>query len=629
MEKRTDLTLRSKKSGVCMRQTARKSIIIAASVVVLSVIVLAAHWPALKSEAVFFDDGEYLVQNRLVKNPSWFSARRFLTEVLEPSTVRGYYHPLAMISLMFDYAVGGRVDYLMPFHRTSLCLHVANVLLVVVLFYLLFGRYLPALIIGILFGLHPLNADSVVWIAERKTVLAGFFTLCSIVLYLLFTKSGKKRFFLPSVAAYILAVMSKPTSIMLPFLLLLLDFWPLRRTSKRTLVEKIPFFIIFLAAGAVIFASQDRAANVTVPFDAPLVQVPMLLCHNIGFYLFKAIWPVGISAYYPFPEPFEFSHPSVVAGLIGTAVVFIALALSVRKTYALITGWLFFFVAILPAMGVLSFTDVIVANRFMYLPILGFLLPTGLFLRWLLYDRRTGLSLTLRWILTAAVVVVLVCSQFRATFNYLRNWQDGEKLYRYMISVSPHSAKLYNNLGNVLPDGDIEAKIRCYEKAIALDANQVRAYINLGNVYGRIGRADEAIDYYKKALMAPPDQAVRYYIGYYNLGLTYAEKGDFKRAIACYEEAIRLKGDFVLGYEYWAVALANLGKIDEAIDKLSAILRIEPTNVKACCNIGILLEQQGKVDEAISQYRRALEINPGDNKARELLEAASKRQKIR
>ncbi len=608
-----------------MQQTARKFVIIAGSVIVLSVIVAAAYWPALQSEAVFFDDDEYLVRNRLVKEPSWSSAKQFLTEVLEPSTVRGYYHPLAMISLMLDYAVGGRVDYLMPFHRTSLCLHVANTLLVVVLFYLLFGRYLPALIIGLLFGLHPLNADSVVWIAERKTVLAGFFTLCSIVLYLLSAKSGKKRFLLLSAAAYVPAVMSKPTSIMLPFLLLLLDFWPLRRMSKRTLAEKIPFFIIFFGAAAVIFVSQDRAADVTVPFDAPLVQVPMLLCHNIGFYLFKAVWPVGISAYYPFPEPFEFSHPSVVSGLIGTAVVFTALALSVRKTRALITGWLFFFVAILPAMGVLSFTDVIAANRFMYLPILGFLLPVGSFLRWFLYDRRGGFSLTLRWILTAAVVVVLSCLQFRATFNYLRNWRDGERLYRYMISVSPHSAKLYNNLGNALPDGDVEEKIRCYDKAIALDANNVRAYINLGNVYSRLGRADEAIECYKKALTMPPDPAVRYYIGYYNLGVTYAEKGDFKRAIACYKEAIRLKGDFVLAYERWAVALANLGRFDQAIDKLRAILRIQPTNVKACCNIGILLEQQGKINEAIEQYRRALQINPDDSRAGELLEAAGER----
>jgi len=619
--------VRAKESGVYMRRTARKSVIIAGSVIVLSVIVVAAYWPALKSDAVFFDDDEYLVRNRLVKEPSWASAKQFLTEVLEPSTVRGYYHPLAMISLMLDYAAGGRVDYLMPFHRTSLCLHVANMLLVVVLFYLLFGRDLPALIIGLLFALHPLNADSVVWIAERKTVLAGFFTLSSIVLYLLLAKSGKKRFLLPSAAAYLLAVMSKPTSIMLPFLLLLLDFWPLRRMSKRTLAEKIPFFIIFLAAGAVIFVSQDRAADVTVPFDAPLVQVPMLLSHNIGFYLFKAVWPVGISAYYPFPEPFEFSHPSVVSGLIGTAVIFIVLALSVRKTRALITGWLFFFVAILPAMGVLSFTDVIAANRFMYLPILGFLLPVGSFLKWFLYDWRGGFSLTLRWVLTAAVVVVPACLQFRATFNYLRNWQDGVKLYRYMITVSPHSAKLYNNLGNALPDGDVEEKIRCYEKAIALDANNVRAYINLGNVYSRLGRADEAVECYKKALTIPPDPSVRYYVGYYNLGVTYAEKGDFKRAIACYKEAIRLKSDFVPAYERWAVALANLGRLDEAVDKLRAILRIHPTNVKACCNIGIVLEQQGKIDEAIEQYRRALQINPGDTKAGELLEAAEAKQK--
>ena len=134
-------------------------------------VVMAVHWPALSAEALFFDDDMYLINNRLVQNPSWESAGRFLTEVLEPSTVYGYYQPLTMISLMVDRAIGGRNDYLMPFHRTSLLLHAANTALVIVLLYMLFGQVWAAAGVGLLFGLHPMTVETIPWVGERKTLL--------------------------------------------------------------------------------------------------------------------------------------------------------------------------------------------------------------------------------------------------------------------------------------------------------------------------------------------------------------------------------------------------------------------------------------------------------------------------
>jgi len=191
--------------------------------------VAAAHWPALSAQALSFDDHEYMAENPLVQNPGWSSARRFLTEVLEPSTIGGYYQPLNMISLMLDYALGGRPDNLLPFHRTSLALHMANTALVIVLLYLLFGRAWVAAGVGLLFGLHPMTVETITWVGERKTLLAAFFALWSLIIYVYFTRKGNWKLYFGCMVMYVLALMSKPTSLPLPAAMLLMDYWPLGR----------------------------------------------------------------------------------------------------------------------------------------------------------------------------------------------------------------------------------------------------------------------------------------------------------------------------------------------------------------------------------------------------------------
>ena len=153
-------------------------------IVIVCALVAVTHWPALSAKAAFFDDDQYLLDNILVQNPGWRSAKRFLSEVLEPTTVEGYYQPLAMISLMTDYKAGGRENYFMPFHRTSLMLHIANTALAILLLYLLFGHIWSAAAIGLLFGLHPMVIEPIAWIGERKTLLAAFFALWSLILLL-------------------------------------------------------------------------------------------------------------------------------------------------------------------------------------------------------------------------------------------------------------------------------------------------------------------------------------------------------------------------------------------------------------------------------------------------------------
>ncbi|MHC4498932.1 MAG: hypothetical protein ACYS21_07445, partial [Planctomycetota bacterium] len=268
-------------------------------IVVLLVLLLAvaicvtlAHWPTLSAQASSFDDEQYLHKNPLVQNPSWNSTWRFLSELLAPSTVGGYYQPLAMISLMLDYAMGGRSDNLLQFHVTSLCLHVLNTSLIIILLYMLFGKVWPAMIVGLLFGVHPMTVEPISWVSERKTLLASFFALWCLILYVRSVqKRGSRTLFGTSIAMYVLALMSKPTTTMVPILLLLLDFWPLRRLSKRAFMEKLPLFVIMIIFVFITVISQGRTASVIMPTEYNPTRIPLILCHNIIFYPYKIIWP--------------------------------------------------------------------------------------------------------------------------------------------------------------------------------------------------------------------------------------------------------------------------------------------------------------------------------------------------
>jgi hypothetical protein len=201
-------------------------------IIIVCILVFAAHLPALSAQAIIIDDDQYLTKNVLVQNPGWVSAGRFFAEVLEPSTVQGYYQPLTMLSLMGDYILGGRPYNLKPFHRTSLLLHMANTALVIVFLYLLFGHAWIAAGMGLLFGLHPMTVECVAWISQRKTVLSAFFALWSLILYVCFARSRSWKFYAGCLIMYVLALMSKPTAIPLPVLMLLLDYWPLNRLNR-------------------------------------------------------------------------------------------------------------------------------------------------------------------------------------------------------------------------------------------------------------------------------------------------------------------------------------------------------------------------------------------------------------
>ena len=382
-------------------------------------VVLAVHWPTLSAQALSSDDSQYLVHNFLVRNPSWTSARIFLTEVLSPSTVGGYYQPMPMISLMFDYALGGRTDNLFVFHCTALTLHILNTALVITLLYLLFESTWIAAATGLLFGIHPMTIESVVWVSERKTLLAALFSFSSLVFYVRYARSKDWKLYLGCFVAYVFALMSKPTSTPLPILLLLLDFWPLKRLSLRAVFEKLPFFAIGFASAIITYFSQSGTSTVGLPSERGLMPIALVICHNIFFYPFKILWPVNVFSYYAYPSPFSLSNPLLLAAVIGSFLIVLLLIISLRRTRAILTGLLIFFIAVLPTMQVIGFSNVIASDKFAYIPSIGFLMLLAAFAGWLC-SRNSSLISN---ITVSVLVVILAGAEAVATRHYLGYWR--------------------------------------------------------------------------------------------------------------------------------------------------------------------------------------------------------------
>ena len=356
-------------------------------------------------KGLVFDDGQYVTKNVLVQNPGWASTKRFFVEVFTPSTVTGYYQPLTMVSLMFDSALGGREDNLLPFHCTSLALHVANTALVIVLLYLLFRNIWIAAAVGLLFGVHPMTVESVTWISDRKTLLAAFFAFWSLLFYILFTRTAAKKYYVACLIAYLLALLSKPTSTFLPFVMLLMDYWPLNRFSRKSVLEKVPFFVLFGVFSVITFVSQVSAAGGSLPGQEQhgLLNPLFIICHNIVFYPLKMLWPVNLSSHYTYPRPFAISNPKVLADVVAAIILIILLVVSLRWTRVALTGSLIFFIAILPTMQIIKFSEVIASDKFAYLPSLGVLMMLASFLLWLYNSKpRRALVISIVILLLAA-----------------------------------------------------------------------------------------------------------------------------------------------------------------------------------------------------------------------------------
>jgi tetratricopeptide (TPR) repeat protein len=402
--------------------------------------------------------------------------------------------------------------------------------------------------VAALFALHPLRVESVAWVAERKDVLSGFFGLLALIGYTVYAQAqiakgpgqpfAFSRAYWLAWVAFVLGLMSKPMLVSWPFVLLLLDYWPLGRVKPgcvgRLLLEKIPFFAVAAAAGIVTWLVQQRGGATEMIQNISLAARGENALISYCRYLGKIFWPTDLAVLYPYPGNWPMLDVLLAGGFLAGLTI---LLIWRRRQYPfMLFGWLWFLGTLIPVIGLVQVGLQSMADRYTYLPSLGVLMavvwgagaltPSGR--RW-----------TLLWA-AAGATAVAICMGL--TWKQLQYWQDSETLFWRALAVTPNNYVAHNNLAHaLLESGQLAGAIRQYQEVIRLRPDDAKAHYNLGTVLGMNGQFDEAILQIQEAVRLKPNDADTHN----NLGLAFQNKGLIVEAILQFQEAIRLKPDDV------------------------------------------------------------------------------------
>lgn len=568
------------------------------------------HLPVLDAQAICLDDRPCLFGNPTLENPSWRSVGVVFREVFESPYVKGYYEPLTLVSLMLDVAAGGRADNLRPFHVTSLALHLLNVALLIVLLHMLFRRPWLAAGVGLLFGVHPLGVEPVAWVWERKTLLSAFFTLWCLILYLRYVRRPCAGVYLGLAGAFVLSLLAKPTGTPLPALLLLLDYWPLRRLGKQAFVEKVPLFVIAFASSIVTLISTVRNCAVTLPNQNLLLDLPLKICYLIPFYLGKMLWPVHLSSIYAMPEPMALSHPLVLTGAVITLSLLVDLVISLRWTRAPAVGMLFFVVALSPMLGAVQYSWVAASDKYLYIPAIGLLIALTWMLQRLSGEKRGVARLHWRPIAVGAMVAGAAVPLAWGTRQYLDVWQTSARHRLHIVQLAPDSPYAQLGYGCWLAEArQYDEAIKYYTRAMELKPDYVEAYCERGAVLGMHKHYEQAIQDFNKALQLNPGLAEIYR----QRGNCHRGLGDLQIAYHDLSVAIHLHPELIAAYGDRGAVNNTVGNFAGALQDYSKVIESDPARMEAYQGRGTAYAGLGDFARAIGDYNRVISAHPNQS----------------
>jgi tetratricopeptide (TPR) repeat protein len=529
----------------------------------LALTTLLAYLPVTRDAFLNYDDDDYVTNNPQVQNGLTLAGLKWAFTTWHASN----WHPLTWLSHMADYEVFGFNPG--AHHFVSVLFHAANAALLFILLLRLTEKIWPCAFIAALFAWHPLHVESVAWVAERKDVLSTFFALLSLLSYTKFTKENCRRSYWFALIFFAFGLMAKPMLVTLPFVLLLLDFWPLQQfdnsTIRRLLVEKIPFFALTVLSCIVTFLAQQNGDSVVslakVSLDYRLEKV---LTAYVG-YLQKIFWPENLAVIYPMPERI----PALsVAAASGVLILFSAAAWFARTRWPyLAVGWLWFLGTLVPVIGLVQVGGAALADRYTYFPAIG------IFLAVIFGALEFANRFRFPKIIFSAVAVLILGVCLMLTERQLRFWRDSETLFTRTLAVTK---------GN-----DI-------------------AHVNLGVAFEQDGKLDEALAEYRAAEKLAP---ARYQI-HNNLGNLLDNLGQPAAALVEYREAIRLDSRQPFLHDSLGVVLVEFGRFTEAINEFTTAAQIDPANPWPHFAMAKALLKQGRDAEGIEQFQKALRLDP-------------------
>ncbi len=496
----------------------------------LVALVAVSFGPVAHHGFVNLDDEAYIVDNPYVEHgltPAGIGWA--LTSFYE-----GNWHPLTWMSHMLDVSLFGMAPG--PHHLVSVILHALSAAILFLALFSMSGDRWPSTFTAALFAVHPLRVESVAWAAERKDVLGGFFWMLTLLSYAAYAKRPSAVRYALVVLSLALGLMSKPMLVTLPFVLILVDLWPIGRfvpwrVGRREVLEKLPLLGLSAVSSAITLTAQTRA-GVVVPTDAlPLGSRLAGAAVTYLAYLRKAIWPVDLAVFYPVsPASLTGLEPALCA-IALVAVSFLAIRFARRRPH-LTVGWFWYLGTLVPVIGLVQVGAQAMADRYTYVPLVGIILIVA----WGARD------LAARWPIGKAVLVALACAAVLAcvvmTRHQVSSWRDSRALFEHALQVSPDNFVAHNGLGIVsVGDGDLARAAAHFESALRAKPDYAFALNNLGGVLARQGKLADAATRFREALRIQPT----YVDARFNLGLVLESQGDRTRAAAEYEEVLRIE----------------------------------------------------------------------------------------
>ena len=587
---------------------------------VLCAICLIAIWAygeVRHHQFLNFDDNEYVTENAHVSSGLTLENLRWAFSFTGVS----YWHPLSWLSHMADCRLFGLDSG--AHHLMNLALHLANALLLFLILSRMTGALAKPAFAALLFALHPVNVESVAWVTERKTLLSAFFFLTALLAYARYVAAKGKGPYLLSLGLYGLGLLSKPSILVFPLLLLILDFWPLRRFGTgipaglggptvapnpilvrasgpssgggRLLVEKIPFAILSLLAYALSFLSLARFHVVITADLIPLGLRIQNIFVSIPRYLWSMVWPVELAIFYPFPKavPLRLFLASLLFVLLVTALAILAC----KKRPWITAGWLWFLAALAPVSGLVQAgLWPAMANRFLYIPMIGL----SLLLAWegdaRIRGRRAAL---LKAILGTAVVLYL------GSLTRLQNiyYSNSYALFTRAAEVTGDNFVASNNIGDALVSlNRIDEAGHYFARAIALNPRYDDAIFNYGLYLAKKGRTAEAIDHFSRVIELSP----RYLSAYVNLAILHLHGGNEEKAEQLLLTALSIDPQEAHSHNNLGIIRARQGRTDEALRHYRLAVRYRPALVQARVNLAEAYEKAGSFHQAISEYEALL-----------------------
>jgi tetratricopeptide (TPR) repeat protein len=454
--------------------------------------------------------------------------------------------------------------------------------------------------VAAVFAIHPLRVESVAWVTERKDVLSGVFFMLVLASYARYALGPSPMRYLATLLLFALGLMSKSMLVTLPFVLLLLDYWPLGRFSdlRRVLLEKVPFFILSIALCAVqIFADKKGLVSIE---NMPLSWRAGNAVVSYAVYIGQMFYPANLAAFYPHQGSHLPAWEIACSLLLLAGISATAFALRRTRPYLLV-GWLWYLGMLVPVIGIVQSGVISRADRYTYLPQIGLYLMitwtvSDLCARWRYRGVFAGFAAT-------AVLIPLV------VFAYIQTsyWRNSEILWNHALASTPDNTVVHDNLGNVFLDNrQIDKAIEQSKKSLAIDRSDYLAHNNLGLAYIINGQVDAAIEQFEITLKIYPD----YTIGHINLGGAFAQNQKVDQAIAQFRKALEADPDNTGVHYSLSHVLMLKGRVDEAIVNLRKVLDNQPHNATAHYNLGLALAQKGLDAEAATEYRKALEDQP-------------------